>query len=79
MILPTKHITNERSLLGVGADIIAIIQKRPETISSIWNKIRQKKKRTPISYRWFILSLDLLYIMGAIKTEQGLIRLVSKC
>ncbi|MDI2091646.1 ABC-three component system middle component 6 [Commensalibacter oyaizuii] len=79
MILPTKHITNERSLLGVGADIIAIIQKRPETISSIWNKIRQKKKKTPISYRWFILSLDLLYIMGAIKIEQGLIRLASKC
>lgn len=79
MILPTKHIANERSLLGVGADIIAIIQKRPETISSIWNKIRQKKKRTPISYRWFILSLDLLYIMDAIKIEQGLIRLVSKC
>lgn len=79
MILPTKHINNERSLLGVGADIIAIIQKRPETISSIWNKIRQKKKKTPISYRWFILSLDLLYIMGVIKIEQGLIRLVSKC
>lgn len=79
MILPTKHIANERSLLGVGADIIAIIQKRPETISSIWGKIRQKKRKKPISYRWFILSLDLLYIMGAIKLEQGLIRLVSKC
>lgn len=79
MILPTKHITNERSLLGVGADIIAIIQKRPETISSIWNKVRHKKRKTPISYRWFILSLDLLYIMGVIKIEQSLIRLVSKC
>lgn len=79
MILPTKHISNERSLLGVGADIIAIIEKKPETISSIWNKIRQKKNKTPISYRWFILSLDLLYIVGAIKIEQGLISLVSAC
>lgn len=79
MILPTKHISNERSLLGVGADIIAIIEKKPETISSIWNKIRQKKNKTPISYRWFILSLDLLYIVGTIKIEQGLISLVSAC
>ncbi len=41
MILPTKHITLERSLLGVGAEILVIIKKRPETMSGLWDKIRK--------------------------------------
>lgn len=83
MILPTKYITPERSLLGVGAEILTIVKKQSETISGLWDKIRKKhavsSKNTPISYRWFILSLDLLYLMEAIRFEKGLVTVKAKC
>ena len=83
MILPTKHITIERSLLGVGAEILTIIKKRPETISELWNKIRknheESSQKKPISYRWFVLSLDLLYLIGAVRFEEGLMTVDLKC
>jgi hypothetical protein len=28
----------------------------------------------PIDYQWFVLSLDLLYVIGAVEFERGLVR-----
>ena len=28
----------------------------------------------PINYHWFVLSLDLLYVIGAVELERGLVR-----
>ena len=58
MILPTKHITIERSLLGVGAEILTIIKKRPETISELWNKLRKNHEESSQKNR---LVIDGLY------------------
>ena len=77
MILPTKHIPPERALLGVGADILAALD-RPTTMAKLWDDLRNRRSSDPtfpvLDYRWFVLALDLLYSIGAIEFERGLLQ-----
>jgi hypothetical protein len=77
MILPTKHVRPDRALIGVGAEILVVL-KRPTTMSRLWDEIRGQRTlhtpNAPIEYEWFVLSLDLLYLMGAVDFERGLVR-----
>ena len=76
MILPTKHVT-ERALIGIGAEVLGLL-KRPMTVSAVWDAVRTSRAAfapsSPVAYEWFILALDLLFIMGAIELDQGLVR-----
>jgi len=76
MILPTKHLNFKRSLLGIGRDILVVLD-RPMTVSCLWDefkKVRGKSDSNRIPFDYFILSLDLLYIMGAVEYERGRIK-----
>jgi hypothetical protein len=77
MILPTKRITGEASLLGVGAQILRHLDE-PMTISRLWNEVRKAynttSEGTPITFDWFVLGLDLLYALGTINSEAGRIQ-----
>ena len=77
MILPTKHLRTERSLLGVGAEILSLLTK-PMTVSSLWNAMRTQRSEAtsepPIDYRWFVLTLDLLYLIGALELQSGILQ-----
>lgn len=79
MILPTKHIRPDRSLLAVGGEALEALRE-PMTVSRLWDQIRSRRSdrvdAAPIGYDWFILSLDLLFIVGAVDFDRGL---VSKC
>ena len=81
MILPTKHIRPDRSLLGVGAQVLALLES-PTTMSRLWDEFRTRPAGTgasaPISYRWFVLALDFLYTIGALNLKQGLLVKASK-
>ena len=55
MILPTKHITVENSLLGVGA-LILVHLERPTTVSSLWEELRTFPQIS--TYERFTLGLD---------------------
>lgn len=80
MILPTKHVRPDRALIGVGAEVLDIL-KRPLTMSKLWDEVRGRRARhapsAPIEYQWFVLALDLLFLIGAIELERGLIRRAS--
>ena len=80
MILPTKHIRPDRALLGVGADILAGLAK-PATVSVLWDGMRRRRTSSNayavLDYRWFVLALDLLYMIGAIEFERGVLRKAS--
>lgn len=71
MILPTKHIAEHETILGVGAVVLNHLS-RPKTISELWDRLRDD--RTVGTYERFILALDLLYILGAIRFADGLLR-----
>ena len=77
MILPTKHIRPDRALIGVGAEVLVALGQ-PMTVSKLWDELRSHRSAESsspvIDYRWFVLALDLLYAIGAIELERGLIR-----
>lgn len=77
MILPKKHLSTDRCLLYVGAEVLRLLS-RPRTVSSLWHdlKIHRSKKNelSVITYDWFVLSLDFLHTLGVIKIEDGLLR-----
>lgn len=75
MILPTKHSGFHRSLIFVGAKVIDILTE-PKTISRIWDELKKDDNSdlNYLTYEWFILSIDLLYLLGLIKFQRGLIR-----
>ncbi len=77
MILPTKHIRPDRALLAIGGEILGCLGD-PTTVSRLWDEIRNRRGEpaapAPINYNWFVLALDLLFIVGAVEFERGLIR-----
>jgi len=76
MILPTKHIRGDRALIGVGGELLRLL-KQPMTVSRLWDEVRAARAAyapsSPISYEWFVLALDLLFVMGAVKLDQGVL------
>lgn len=76
MILPTKHIRPDRSLLAVGAQLLGCLNE-PMTVSRLWDEIRARRSyrgpAAPINYDWFVLALDLLFMVKAVEFDRGLI------
>ena len=70
MILPTKHIPTSHSLLGVGAKVLAAVE-RPKTLVALWDQLREQPEVG--TFARLILALDLLYAMSAIDLVDGLI------
>lgn len=77
MILPTKRIKKEYSLIGIGGELLGFLSE-PNTVSRLWHNLKksyeEKSREHPISFEWFVLSLDLLYAFKAIELSDGLIR-----
>jgi hypothetical protein len=67
MILPTKRITSNRALISIGAEILEFVSE-PKTISQIWEELKQKRVEVKnyLSYDWFILAIDFLYLINAV-------------
>ena len=76
MILPGKHLRQDRALLSVGADILAQLDE-PRSVSELWERVRVTRKATlkasPLSFDWFVLSLNLLYAISALDFANGLV------
>lgn len=68
MILPSKVVDIDKSLIGIGSVIIQLL-KNPLTVSRLWEAT---KKRMEInSFEYFILTLDFLYVIGAVSLKNG--------
>ena len=80
MILPSKHMRADRALIGVGAEVLHVL-RAPMTVSKLWDEIRPRRSADAanpvVDYRWFVLALDLLYMLRAIEFDRGLIRRAS--
>lgn len=70
MILPTKHIPQNEALLGVGATVLGCLQA-PMTVSGLWERLRTEPNVG--TFERFVLASNLLYMIGAIDMENGLI------
>ena len=77
MILPTNHIKADRALLGIGGELLPLVN-RGKTVSALWDDFRKNRQQyapnAPLSYDWFILALDFLFVIGVVQYERGVIR-----
>jgi hypothetical protein len=75
MILPTKHLPENHSLIGVGGTILALLAEREATVSSLWDDFRVARQESGrVSFDWFVLGLDLLFALGTIEFDRGVLR-----
>ena len=76
MILPSKHLSQDRALLTVGAMILRLLS-RPMTVSALWEEMPRpevgQKSPAPLRYDAFVLALDMLFLMSAIELRDGLL------
>ena len=76
MILPSKHLPQDRALLTAGAAILRHLS-HPVTVSSLWEQMPRavvhQKASSPMRYDGFVLALDLLFLIGAIELREGLL------
>ena len=71
MILPSKHLREDRALLTIGADLLRLLGE-PKTVSRLWSDMKDRgQAATSIPYDWFVLALDLLFAMGLVAFERG--------
>lgn len=74
MILPTKNISPDRALLTLAGKVFKELGV-PRTVSGIWDEFRAREQARPISYSFFILAIDLLFLMKLVLLDDdGLIR-----
>lgn len=72
MILPTKGITPDRSILAVGSDLLDLLDS-PLSVSNLWSRYLNFRKQLglerPVNFDWFVLALDFLFTIGAINLD----------
>lgn len=76
MILPKKHLSLPESYLGFGAYLLEQLIK-PMDVDSLWKcyskALNSNKYQISFSFDDFILVLDFLFIVGAIKEKKGVL------
>ena len=79
MILPTKHLSERRALLTVGAEVLRRLDE-PVTVSRLWEEMKSGQGAAPsarLSFDWFVLALDWLFMIKAIDLRDGLVSKLS--
>ena len=76
MILPNKHLRQDRALLGIGAEVLAQLDE-PRSVTEVWERVREVRRASPgvapLPFDWFVLSLNLLYAISAVDLANGLL------
>ena len=74
MLLPTKHLREDRTLLAIGADVLRLLGE-PKTVSRLWDDLQGRRaaedSMAPVTYDWFVLALDLLFALGLVDFQRG--------
>jgi hypothetical protein len=76
VILPSKKLSIENSLIYIGGEVLALLHE-PKTVSRVWEELKIKRAGHPnldapaMTYDWFVLTLDLLFLLGALDLSQG--------
>lgn len=76
MILPNKYVSNSESLIGLSALILNVIGKKSMSLDKLWKafekKYGTKRLNNPPTYQKFILTLNLMFMLGMINyTAEG--------
>ncbi|PDS34697.1 hypothetical protein CO665_29535 [Rhizobium anhuiense] len=77
MILPSKFLPAERSLIVIGGEVLNVVKDNPQSVSEVWERMREAKQKTrvPLGFDWFVLAVTLLFAMGTVELKDGLLTL----
>lgn len=67
MIMPNKYLKEEDTLLGASATIFNNLSSK-QSLSELWDLV--KEDDSIYNFERFILSLDMLYILGCIDFDE---------
>ncbi len=76
MILPSKKLKTENSLIYIGGNLLGVLNE-PMTVSRLWEELKglsaqgSPKNGLDFTYDWFVLALDLLFIVGVLELSHG--------
>lgn len=74
MILPTKGILPRQALVSVAGEVLRVLDD-VKTVSRLWDDFRKSSDPgAEVTFDWFVLALDLLYVLGAIELDRGRVR-----
>jgi hypothetical protein len=69
MILPTKHLSEDRALLTVGGQLLGLLEK-PKTVSVLWEDFKARPDaEVSVPFDWFVLALDFLACTGTVSLQ----------
>lgn len=72
MILPTKGVSADQALLTVGSEILSELEES-QTTSGLWYRVMRRRTGSalPLSFDWFVLALDFLFMVGLVEVASG--------
>ena len=71
MILPNKYVREDEALLGTGAKVLALLD-HDIYLTELWEKAKESESIN--NFERFVLSLDMLYILGLIVFDENKIK-----
>lgn len=80
MLMPTKHIKTENALVGVGAEVLDLLE-REKTVSTLFRELQEWRRENELStihFDWFLLAIDFLYSIGAVRFEAGVLKKMNQ-
>ncbi|MBP7338925.1 ABC-three component system middle component 6 [Niveispirillum sp.] len=74
MILPAKHLKQDRALIGVGSEVLAALTGE-KTVSELWEAVQRRRSHgvSPLSFDWFVLALSFLFAIDAVSFKNGIL------
>jgi hypothetical protein len=75
MILPTKHISPEASLLGIGARILADLHQ-PRTVTNLWERLRDDDGI--VTFDRFCLAVTFLHTVNLLRLDGDVLLRASR-
>lgn len=70
MIMPTKHIPVDQSLLGAGAVVFSELSQ-PRTVTALWEAVRDAESVG--TFERFVLAVTMLYALRVVRYDSGVL------
>ena len=78
--MPTKHIKAENALIGVGGEVLALLDQ-DKTVSRLFHDLQERRRSNELAtihFDWFLLAVDFLFSIGAVHFDAGLLKKMNK-
>lgn len=80
MILPSKFLPADRSLVFIGGEALVVIKDGPRSVSEVWEGVRARRKLAGrgLTFDWFTLALTFLFATGVVELRDGLLAIAGR-